>query len=124
VYRFFYRVLGVSKQRLREQQKKYDEWKRQKELKENNRVDTEQPIRASTHTESRPDRTDTGRLSANPEWEKQREENRRKHPELAKFVDEIRKHFPGAEVISITPRSDLAPTTHELDEQDAQDDPR
>lgn len=40
-----------------------------------------------------------------PEVARAREENRRKYPELAKFVDEVRKYFPDAKVIKITPRS-------------------
>ena len=31
------------------------------------------------------------------------EENRRKYPEIAKLVDEVRKYFPGARVVSIKP---------------------
>ena len=38
--------------------------------------------------------------------EEQREENRKRHPEVAKIVDEVRKHFPGAKVTSITPTKD------------------
>ncbi len=40
------------------------------------------------------------------EIERQREENRKRYPEVAKMVDEIRKHFPGAKVTSITPTKD------------------
>tara|TARA_R100001510_G_scaffold18945_1_gene16455 strand:- start:572 stop:775 length:204 start_codon:yes stop_codon:yes gene_type:complete len=40
------------------------------------------------------------------EIEKQREENRKRHPEVAKIVDEIRQHFPDAKVTSITPTKD------------------
>lgn len=31
------------------------------------------------------------------------EENRKKYPEIAKLVDEVRKYFPGARVVSIKP---------------------
>ena len=31
------------------------------------------------------------------------EENRKKYPEVAKLVDEVRKYFPGAKVGSIKP---------------------
>ena len=31
------------------------------------------------------------------------EENRKKYPEVAKWVDEIRKYFPDAKVVSIKP---------------------
>jgi len=39
-------------------------------------------------------------------WKNTREENRKRYPEVAKIVDEVRKHFPGAKVISITPTKD------------------
>tara|TARA_R100000654_G_scaffold65998_1_gene94052 strand:+ start:656 stop:835 length:180 start_codon:yes stop_codon:yes gene_type:complete len=39
-------------------------------------------------------------------WKNNREENRKRYPEVAKMVDEIRKHFPGAKVTSITPTKD------------------
>ena len=41
------------------------------------------------------------------------EENRKKYPEVAKLVDEVRKYFPGAKVVSIKPNpksSDVRPT--------------
>tara|TARA_B100001059_G_C17545551_1_gene432608 strand:+ start:76 stop:315 length:240 start_codon:yes stop_codon:yes gene_type:complete len=34
------------------------------------------------------------------------EANRAKYPEIAKFVDEVRKYFPGAKVTSIKPIND------------------
>lgn len=34
------------------------------------------------------------------------EDNRAKYPEIAKFVDEVRKYFPGAKVTSIKPIND------------------
>ena len=39
-------------------------------------------------------------------WKNTREENRKRYPEVAKIIDEVRKHFPGAKVISITPTKD------------------
>ncbi len=39
-------------------------------------------------------------------WKRSRDENRRKHPEVAKMVDEVRKYFPDAKVTSITPTKD------------------
>ena len=30
------------------------------------------------------------------------EKNRREHPEIAKLVDDVRKYFPDAKVVSIT----------------------
>ena len=41
------------------------------------------------------------------------EENRKKYPEVATLVDEVRKYFPGAKVVSIKPNpksSDVRPT--------------
>ena len=37
------------------------------------------------------------------------EENRRRHPEIAAWVDKVREYFPGAKVTSIRP----IPTTRE-----------
>ena len=39
-------------------------------------------------------------------WKNKREENRKRYPEVAKIIDEVRKHFPGAKVTSITPTKD------------------
>ena len=39
-------------------------------------------------------------------WKNAREENRKRYPEVAKIIDEVRQHFPGAKVISITPTKD------------------
>ena len=39
-------------------------------------------------------------------WKNTREENRKRYPEVAKIIDEVRQHFPGAKVISITPTKD------------------
>tara|TARA_B100001059_G_C17777869_1_gene552342 strand:+ start:69 stop:221 length:153 start_codon:yes stop_codon:yes gene_type:complete len=39
-------------------------------------------------------------------YSKDAEENRRKYPEIAKFIDEVRKHFPDARVTSIKPKED------------------
>ncbi len=41
-----------------------------------------------------------------PNYSKNKEDNRAKYPEVAKWVDEVRKHFPGARVISITPKKE------------------
>ena len=34
-------------------------------------------------------------------WEKQRQDNRRKYPDLAAFVDDLRAHFGEAALISL-----------------------
>ena len=41
-----------------------------------------------------------------PNYSKNKEDNRAKYPEVAKFIDEVRKHFPGARVVSIKPAKD------------------
>jgi len=64
----------------------------------------------------------TPRSSSDPEVERKREENRRKFPEFAAFYDEVRKHFPGAYVTSITMKGDQSPTNPLSDVADAQDD--
>ena len=43
------------------------------------------------------------------EHAKNKEDNKAKYPEVAKFVDEVRKHFPGARVTSIKPSKDKPP---------------
>lgn len=58
-------------------------------------------------------------LYMNDSTESQRKSNREKYPEIAAFVDELRKYFPDAKVVKITPRS---PTNPELDEADGADD--
>ena len=41
-----------------------------------------------------------------PNYSKNKEDNRAKYPEVAKFIDEVRKHFPGARVVRIKPAKD------------------
>ena len=43
------------------------------------------------------------------EQAKDKEDNRAKYPEIAKLVDEVRKHFPDARVISINPIKEKPP---------------
>ena len=84
-------------------QKLYDEWKIKRDA---DKVSVEVTPRASN----------------DPEIERKREENRRKFPEFAAFYDEVRKHFPGAYVTSITMKRDQSPANHVSDVADAQDD--
>lgn len=35
-----------------------------------------------------------------------RQSNRDRYPEVARVVDEVRKHFPGAKVVAIRPMSE------------------
>ena len=88
---------------ISEKQKLYDEWKIRRDAKE---VTVEV----------------TPRSSSDPEVERKREENRRKFPEFAAFYDEVRRHFPGAYVTSITMKEDPSPASHGSDVLDAQDD--
>lgn len=112
----------MSKKRLLEQQKKYEEWKKQRDARQNSGVDTAQPICERPLEQVRSSRPNETSLSGNSERERQREENRRKYPEFAAFFDEVQKHFPGAKVISITPHQ--SPATHLSDVEDVQDDPQ
>jgi len=41
-----------------------------------------------------------------------KEDNRKKYPRLAMWVDEVRKHFPNSKVVAIRPRSQAS---HEQD---------
>ena len=43
------------------------------------------------------------------EHSKNKEDNRAKYPEVAKLMDEVRKHFPDARVTSIKPIKDKTP---------------
>ena len=43
------------------------------------------------------------------EQAKDKEDNRTKYPEIAKLVDEVRKHFPDARVTSIKPIKEEPP---------------
>lgn len=87
----------------REKQKLYDEWKAKR-------------ITKSVSVATIPEK------ASDPETERRREENRRKFPEFAAFYDEVRRHFPGAYVTSITMREDPSPASHGSDVLDAQDD--
>lgn len=42
-------------------------------------------------------------MPSDTDEERRRQENRRKYPEFAKFVDEVRAHFPGAKVKYLGP---------------------
>ena len=65
----------------------YEEWKRERDAKEK--------APAEPADEYMPD--------PDPEIEEVRRRNREKYPELAAFVDEVRRVFPGAKVTKITP---------------------
>lgn len=91
----------------REKQKLYDEWKSKRDVK------------------ASPQKVYPQSLTANQwdiEIEQKRAENRRKFPEFAAFYDEVRKHFPGAYVTSITMKGDQSPASPVSDVADAQDD--
>lgn len=115
----------MSKRRLLEQQKKYDEWKRKRDARESGNLDLERPV---CEADNRPNPPNEHRLSSvhdEPKRvrSKEAEENRRKYPEIARFVDECRRVFgPDVRVVSITPLQ--SPTNHGSDEADAQDDPQ
>lgn len=79
--------MKATKSQLIEKQRLYDEWKRKRDSKEEVRPD---PVVAES-----PQRIESD------EQKRQREENRRKYPELAAWVDEVRKHFPDAKVVSL-----------------------
>lgn len=83
----------AAKDQLIEKQRLYDEWKRKRDANLSTNVDD---VSHTTPTDTR----------MSEEYRRKAEENRRKYPELAAFVDEVRKHFPGARVVSITPRAD------------------
>jgi len=112
----------MSKKRLLEQKKKYEEWKKQRDARENSGVDTEESVCEEPHEQVRPSRPDEASLQGNSERERQRAENRRKYPEFAAFFDEVQKHFPGAKVVRII--QNPTPATHLSDVEDAQDDPQ
>jgi len=113
----------MSKRKILAQQKKYDEWKRKRDARESGNLDLEQPV---CEADDRPNPPNEHRLSSvhdEPKRvrSKEAEENRRKYPEIAQFVDECRRVFgPGVRVISITPCQ--SPTNRESDEADAPDD--
>lgn len=65
----------------------YEEWKRQRDAQEST------PAEPADEYVPDPD----------PEREEIRRRNREKYPELAAFVDEVRRVFPGAKVTKITP---------------------
>lgn len=91
----------AAKDRLIEKQRLYDEWKRERDAN----------LSANVADASHKTPTDT---QMSEEYRRKAEENRRKYPELAAFVDEVRKYFPGARVVSITPRKEReVPATHE-----------
>lgn len=93
---------------LAQKQKAYDEWKATRDMErksQNLSIETPAPQTTPEHTYK------------SEEHRRMAEENRRKYPELAAFVDEIRKHFPGARVVKITPRQE-AQATREPDEWD------
>jgi hypothetical protein len=79
--------MKATKPQVLEKQRLYDEWKRKRDSKEE--------VRPNPPAEKSLPRTESD------EEKRQREENRRKHPEIAAFVDEVRKHFPDAKVVSL-----------------------
>lgn len=76
--------MKASKQQIIEKQRLYDEWRKGKEQVRSNPTAAKSIQRKETDEQRR-----------------QREENRRKFPEFAAFVDEVRKHFPEAKVTSL-----------------------
>ena len=115
----------MSKRKLLEQQRKYEEWKRQRDARESGDLDLERSV---CEADNRPNPPNEHRLSSvhdEPKRvrSKEAEENRRKYPEIARFVDECRRVFgPDVRVVSITPLQ--SPTSRGSDEADAQDDPQ
>jgi len=103
----------MSKAALREKQKLYDEWKSKRDAQE---------ISVESFAKPRNVIQPTVNKTGDPEIERQREENRRKFPEFAAFFDEVKRHFPGAYVTSITLKEAPSPTSHVSDVLDAQDD--
>lgn len=115
----------MSKRKILEQQKKYDEWKRKRDARESSDLCLKEPV---CEGDLRSQQLDEHRLSSVHDESKrvrskEAEENRRKYPEIARFVDECRRVFgPDVRVVSITPLQ--SPTNHGSDEADAQDDPQ
>lgn len=115
----------MSKRRLLEQQKKYDEWKRQRDARENSDLCLEEPVCEGDLRSQQLDEQGLPPVHDEPERirSKEAEENRRKYPEIARFVDECRRVFgPDVRVISITPHR--SPTNRGSDEADAPTDPQ
>jgi len=92
----------AAKDQLIEKQRLYDEWKSNRDT---NLSTNEDDVSHETPADTQ----------MSEEYRRKAEENRRKYPELAAFVDEVRKHFPGARVVSIKPMPEReAPATREL----------
>jgi hypothetical protein len=105
-----------DKERSKWQAQEYERWKIERDKNLSKPVDDPIPAEAET---------------LSPDQEEQRRRNREKYPEIAAFVDEVRKHFPGARVVSITPRTpkkdeamNQALASPELDELVEPDDPQ
>ena len=78
--------------RRRQQEKAYQEWQAKRAADEKKAIAAE----GQAHPVSLPEPADV-----DADVEEARRRNREKYPELAKWVDEIRKHFPDAKVVSI-----------------------
>ena len=91
------------------QEKLYEEWKRRKA--------SPTPPPPPPPADSRP----SVKVPRREDYEHLARENRAKYPEIARMVDEIRQHFPGAKVVAVRPRRDVvkrqAPTTPSPDEE-------
>jgi len=94
------------------QEKLYEEWKRRKASPTPPPPPPPQPLVHKHNSINTPRREDYEHLAR---------ENRAKYPEIARMVDEIRQHFPGAKVVAVRPRRDVvkrqAPTTPSPDEE-------
>ena len=77
----------MTKQKIIQQKLAYEDWKRRRDAKSTDVKDLTPP--------------EPEQLS--PDQEERRRRNREKYPEIAAFVDEVRKVFPDARVVSITP---------------------
>lgn len=103
----------------------YEEWKRKRDQERVEKLSSEQQFEPLPEPPPLP-----------PHLEEQRQRNRAKYPEIAAFVDEVRKVFPDAQVISIRPvagnetrgcldpDSVLVPASPSLDAEDEPDDPQ
>ena len=117
------------------QERLYAEWKRKRDAKQDSTIHSEEPLHprndpplppppVSTtppETKGTPAPSRDIKTPRREEYERLAQENREKYPEIAEFVDEIRRHFPGAKVVSITPRPEVikrrVPTTPSPDEE-------
>ena len=91
------------------QERLYEEWKRKRNAKQDSIVHSTEPLCSGKSPPPPPPPPPAHAAAAiktprREEYERLAKENREKYPEIAQMVDEIRKHFPGAKVISVTPR--------------------